>query len=307
MKHSWKRELLFDRCTQCGYRLSARDALLNPHILDEECKPVTKTTKSPGVGIDMIPWSVLSSPLICTDGKERKLYGPGRLPDWAIREFITITNFVDYDQCPKGVVSYGLSSAGYDMRVGSHFKVFTNAWCEKVSPHNISDKCFQTRVVGACFTGPGGERATHDWDEGKPSPSREGQLMYSCKRCPAWTHFLREVEDAGSILIPPNCFALAETTEHISIPRNVMCICLGKSTYARCGINMNFTPFEPGWRGIVTVEIINATPCPVEIFAGQGIGQCLFDLMAGEPERAYSDKTNAKYQDQTGLTLPTVK
>lgn len=273
-------------------------------------------SKPKGVGIESIDLHKMTDPtsdssfwprrrMYGDQGKVGFLYGPGRLPDWAIREFITIENFVDYGECPSDVVSYGLTSAGYDLRVGYHFKVFTNAWCERVSPRNISDKCFITHNIHPC----------HEWTHGGKRDA-EGVMRVTvvCKNCGK-----ERPEDGGgkevcpkhkqppSIPIPPNCFALAETIECLYVPRNVQVTCLGKSTYARCGINMNFTPFEPGWFGIVTVEIINATPCPVEIFAGQGIGQALFDLTAGEPEKAYGDKANAKYQGQIGLTLPKVK
>lgn len=209
-----------------------------------------KPTADPGVGIPPEEWPEA-----------------GILPDWAIREFITISNFVDYDECPPGVVSYGLTSAGYDLRVGYKFKVFTNARCAVVDPKNMKDAVF------------------FDFD----LTPRDGVAV------------------ADHVLIPPNSFALAETIETLHIPRNVVCWCIGKSTYARCGINMNFTPFEPGWWGVVTVEIINATPLPVKIYAGEGIGQAQFFLLTGSPEKSYGEKKNAKYQGQTGLTLPSVK
>lgn len=222
------------------------------------------------------------------------------LPDWAIREFITITDFVDYDESPPGTVSYGLTSAGYDIRVGGNFKVFTNARCETVSPKKISRDSY----IDFDLTG-------HDWQEIGHSLGWK-----KCRGCECMTSDMPKArfrcanpkpDTVNTIKIPPNCFALAETVEVLYIPRNVVCWCIGKSTYARCGINMNFTPFEPGWFGVVTVEIINATPLPVEIYAWEGIGQAEFFLMAGRPERAYGDKKNAKYQGQTGLTLPFVK
>jgi len=218
------------------------------------------------------------------------------LPDWAIRQFITIEDFVDYDDCPPNVVSFGLSSAGYDLRVSGRFKVFTNANCETVSPRRINPGSFVDRDV----TG-------HTWHT---------QLLADaiCTRCGcnkserlAQLRCKHAKEDLSPVItIPPNSFALAETVERLHIPTNVSCLCLGKSTYARCGIIMNFTPFEPGWRGIVTVEISNSTPLPVEITAWQGIGQAQFSLTVGRPERTYAQKKNAKYQDQTGLTLPRV-
>lgn len=230
----------------------------------------------------------------------------GVLPDWAIREFITIRNFVDYDDCPSGVVSYGLTSGGYDIRVGYKFKVFTNANCAIVDPKNFDESAFLAKDLTpvphvfraskeACF----GEPKSVDGLDGYCGTC--GQRINADDKTPC------SASPAPSILIPPNSFALAETIEHLSIPCNVMCVCLGKSSYARVGINLNFTPFEPGWRGIVTVEIINGTPLPVRVHAGEGIGQALFFAMASVPEKSYGEKKNAKYQDQTGLTLPMVK
>ena len=106
-------------------------------------------------------------------------------------------------------------------------------------------------------------------------------------------------------LIPPNSFALAETIEYLEIPRDVLAICLGKSTYARCGIIVNVTPLEPEWRGRVTIEISNTTPLPAKIYAGEGIAQMLFFRAADLCRTSYADK-KGKYQDQTGLTLPFV-
>jgi len=217
--------------------------------------------KPQGVGIQKVDFELLKRYAALTQRGE--IQPSGVLPDWAIREFITIDKFVDYNESIPGTISYGLTSAGYDIRVGYNFKVFTNAECATVDPKNMSKAVFRD--------------------------------------------FILPPEQPGHILIPPNSFALAETVETLYIPKNVVCWCIGKSTYARCGINMNFTPFEPGWWGVVTVEIINATPLPVKIYAGEGIGQAEFFLMAGTPEKGYGDKKNAKYQGQTCLTLPTVK
>jgi dCTP deaminase len=230
----------------------------------------------------------------------------GVLPDWAIREFITIRDFVDYDECPKGKISYGLTSGGYDLRVGYKFKVFTNANCAIVDPKDFDPSAFLSKDLTP---------VRHNFVEepeacmGEPE-SVDGFDGY-CKACGRRINKdnaepCESKSPVPSILIPPNSFALAETIEHLSIPNNVMCLCIGKSTYARVGINLNFTPFEPGWRGIVTVEIINGTPLPVRIHAGEGIGQALFFMMASPPDKSYGDKKNAKYQDQTGLTLPKV-
>lgn len=281
--------------------------------------------KPQGVGIDAIPvrsmlafgvrhGHVVPDPLDAEYADLAAVLPPvvvgGLLPDWAIRQFVTIEGFVDYDDCPDGVVSYGLTSAGYDIRVGGRFKVFTNANVETVSPKNIPDDAF----VGRDLTG-------HNWHTRAEDRPRGVKVCTQCGaeswmergrvRCrpdvPPRDVVIHPDGVKTSIKIPPNSFALAETVEVLHIPRNVSVLCLGKSTYARCGIIMNFTPFEPGWFGVVTVEITNSTPLPVEIFAYQGIGQAQYSLTFGNPEKAYGEKKNAKYQGQTGLTLPTVK
>lgn len=112
--------------------------------------------------------------------------------------------------------------------------------------------------------------------------------------------------EGDSCLIPPNSFALAETVEYLEIPRNMLGICVGKSTYARCGIIVNVTPLEPEWRGRVTIEISNTTPLPAKIYAGEGIAQIIFLEAATPCEKSYADK-KGKYQDQPGLTLPFVQ
>jgi dCTP deaminase len=182
--------------------------------------------------------------------------GPmGVLPDWQIRRDIKIEPFEEGRARP-GVISYGVTSYGYDVRVGRHFKVFTNALCAVVDPKNFDPRSFV------------------------------------------------DVE-GDSCLIPPNSFALAETIEYFEIPRDILCICLGKSTYARCGIIVNVTPLEPEWRGRITIEISNTTPLPAKIYAGEGIAQILFLRGEAVCRTSYADK-KGKYQDQKGLTLPFV-
>lgn len=156
----------------------------------------------------------------------------------------------------KGVISYGVSSYGYDIRVANEYKIFTNVNSTIVDPKN-----FESRNV---------------------------------------------VEHKGEIcIVPPNSFALARTIEYFKIPRNVLAICLGKSTYARCGIIVNVTPFEPEFEGHITIEISNTTPLPAKIYSNEGIAQVLF--FSGDEECAvsYKDK-NGKYQKQTGITLPRI-
>jgi dCTP deaminase len=157
-------------------------------------------------------------------------------------------------QIKKGIISYGLSSYGYDIRVADEFKVFTNVNTTIVDPKNFDQRSLAD-VKG--------------------------------KFC----------------LIPPNSFVLARTVEYFKIPRNILTICLGKSTYARCGIIVNVTPFEPEWEGYATLEISNTTPLPAKIYANEGIAQIIF-LEADEIcEVSYKDK-KGKYQAQKKITLP---
>ncbi len=148
------------------------------------------------------------------------------------REHQMIEPFVD-DQVRAGVISYGVSSYGYDVRVGDEFKVFTNVYNTVVDPKNFDPKSFVDIKADVC-------------------------------------------------IIPPNSFALASTIEYFRIPRDILTVCLGKSTYARCGIIVNVTPFEPEWEGHVTIEISNTTPLPAKIYANEGIAQVLF-FQSDEP------------------------
>ncbi len=188
------------------------------------------------------------------------------LSDSQIREMVRIEPFETNGKRP-GRVSYGLSSYGYDVRVGTLFKVFTNVDLSGsgaqavVDPKNFSDDMFVTINT---------ERTGRD-----------------------------------HIVIPPNSFALAETVETISVPRNVLALCVDKSTYARCGIIVNVTPLEPEWRGKVTLEISNTTPLPAKIYANEGIAQVVFIKADRVCNVSYADK-GGKYQDQAGLTLPRV-
>jgi dCTP deaminase len=158
-------------------------------------------------------------------------------------------------QVREGVISYGVSSYGYDMRVAPEFKIFTNVLSSIVDPKNFDPRSF--------------------------------------------------VEFDGDVcIVPPNSFALARSVEYFRIPRNVVTITVGKSTYARCGIITNVTPFEPEWEGHVTLEISNTTPLPAKIYANEGIAQVLF--FEGEPPiTSYRDK-QGKYQAQRGITLPRI-
>jgi dCTP deaminase len=169
------------------------------------------------------------------------------------REHRMIEPFEDR-QVREGVVSFGLSSYGYDIRVADEFKVFTNINNTLIDPKNFDPLSFVDIRSNTC-------------------------------------------------IVPPNSFALARTIEYFRIPRDVLTVCLGKSTYARCGIIVNVTPFEPEWEGHVTIEISNTTPLPAKIYANEGIAQVLF-FQGDEPcEKSYKDK-KGKYQAQRGVTLP---
>lgn len=152
------------------------------------------------------------------------------------------------------IISYGVSSYGYDVRCANEFKIFTNINSAIVDPKAFDESSFVDVVSDVC-------------------------------------------------IIPPNSFALARTVEYFRIPRDVLTICLGKSTYARCGIIVNVTPLEPEWEGHVTLEFSNTTPLPAKIYAHEGVAQMIF-LGADEPcMTSYRDRAG-KYQKQTGVTLP---
>ena len=157
-------------------------------------------------------------------------------------------------QVRKGVISYGVSSYGYDMRVAREYRIFTNVLNSIVDPKAFDPKSF--------------------------------------------------VEYEGDVcIVPPNSFALARSVEYFRIPRNILTVTVGKSTYARCGIITNVTPFEPEWEGYVTLEISNTTPLPAKIYSNEGIAQVLFFEGNEPPQVSYKDK-GGKYQSQVGVTLP---
>lgn len=167
-------------------------------------------------------------------------------------------------QVANGQISYGPSSFGYDARAGYEWKIFTDVLGAVVDPKNQDERAYHS------------VRAVEVEDV-------NGQIAYK------------------PIIIPPNSYALTHTIEFFDLPRNVTCVCIGKSTYARCGIHVNVTPLEAGWRGQVTVEISNATRLPVKVYPGEGIMQVLF-FEGEDPWVSYADR-KGKYQDQEGITL----
>ena len=166
-----------------------------------------------------------------------------------------IEPFVE-SQVREGVVSFGLSSYGYDIRVADEFKIFTNINNTVIDPKAFDPRSFVDVQADVC-------------------------------------------------IVPPNSFALARTIEYFRIPRDVLTLCLGKSTYARCGIIVNVTPFEPEWEGTATLEISNTTPLPAKIYANEGIAQVLFFQSDERCETSYADK-KGKYQAQRAVTLPRI-
>jgi dCTP deaminase len=156
-------------------------------------------------------------------------------------------------QTGKGIISYGVSSYGYDMRIADEFKIFSGTNTAVIDPKSLDQTSFTDFKGGVC-------------------------------------------------ILPPNSFVLGRSVEYFRIPRDVLVICLGKSTYARCGIIVNVTPLEPEWEGYVTIEISNTAPVPVRVYANEGIAQVLFLGAAEVCEKSYADKAG-KYQAQKGITL----
>ncbi len=164
-----------------------------------------------------------------------------------------IEPFVD-SQVRDGVISYGVSSYGYDIRVADEYKIFTDVFAATVDPKHFDPKSM--------------------------------------------------VDFKGEVcVIPPNSFVLAKTVEYFRIPRSVLTVCLGKSSYARCGLIVNVTPFEPEWQGYVTLEISNTTPLPAKVYSNEGIAQVLFFEADEVCEVSYADK-KGKYQNQQSIVLP---
>jgi len=170
-------------------------------------------------------------------------------------EFKMIEPFEE-KQIKKGVISYGLSSYGYDIRLSDEFKIFTNVFNSIIDPKNFDPKSF---------------------------------VDYKGETC----------------VIPPNSFILGRSIEYIRMPRKILGICIGKSTYARCGIIVNITPIEAEWEGEITIEISNTTPLPVKVYAYEGIAQLIFFESDEECEESYKDK-KGKYDKQLGIVLPKI-
>ncbi len=179
------------------------------------------------------------------------------MPDTWIRAMAAESGMIEpfvEAQKREGVISFGLSSYGYDARVADEFRIFTNVDNAVVDPKAFSEASFVKRTTDVC-------------------------------------------------IIPPNSFVLARTVEYFRIPREVLVVCLGKSTYARCGIIVNVTPLEPEWEGHVTLEFSNSTPLPAKVYANEGACQFIFLKGEGPCEVSYADRAG-KYMKQQGVTLP---
>ena len=190
---------------------------------------------------------------------DSRLAGGKLLIDREIKEYVRKHKMLDpfSDRLNSdGVISWGLSSMGYDIRIADEFKIFTNVWNSMVDPKKFDEKSF---------------------------------VDFKGKEC----------------VIPPNSFAPARTVEYFRIPRNVLTICCGKSTYARCGLIVNVTPFEPEWEGYAVLEVSNTTPLPAKIYANEGIAQVLFFASEEPCEVSYADR-KGKYQKQQNIVLPKI-
>jgi dCTP deaminase len=253
----------------------------------------------------------------------------GILCDRQIEREVGITPF-DKGEKKDGKISSGLTSYGYDARVGYKFRVFKPYPAESIDPKNFNPAMLEDVDL----------TPVHRWEERNPG-------VFHCQACHVNANVPGKVECdrrpchgvRSYILIPPHSFVLAETVETFTIPRDVLCVVVGKSTLARCGLIVNCTPLEPEWTGKVTVELSNTTPLPMRVYAGEGIMQCLFFRSDGHRQvlaeilqdkilprdypytitaamtgnspapmtcrTSYADK-KGRYQSQTGLTLPTV-
>lgn len=188
---------------------------------------------------------------------------PGIMPDHWIREQALSSGMIEpfaekqnREADGQKIISYGLSSYGYDARCSNEFMIFTNVDNAIVDPKNFSPQSFVEREADVC-------------------------------------------------VIPPNSFVLTRTVEYFRIPKDVLVVCLGKSTYARCGLIVNVTPLEPGWEGHVTLELSNTTPLPAKVYANEGIAQFLFFKGSSACDVSYADRSG-KYMSQRGVTLPRI-
>jgi dCTP deaminase len=186
------------------------------------------------------------------------------ISDKSIRELVRVHQMIDpfvdgqvrTNEKEEKIISYGLSSYGYDARLSDEFKIFTNINSSIVDPKALDNKSLVDRKSEVC-------------------------------------------------IIPPNSFVLGRTVEYFRIPRDVLVLCVGKSTYARCGVIVNVTPLEPEWEGHVTLEFSNTTPLPAKIYSGEGVCQFIFFKASEVCEVSYADR-KGKYMRQTGVTLPTI-
>lgn len=261
----------------------------------------------------------------------------GVLSDWQLKRDVKVEPMEDAIR-REGKISWGVGSYGIDMRVGYVFKVFSPINATEIDPKNFDERCLVTVDLTPKYE--------HHWEDLECLDANHNPTIGKhCAVCGAWKDTPSEhkyqcpKKQPNYILIPPHSFALGESVEYFEIPRDTLCIVIGKSTYARCGIVVNCTPLEPEWKGKVTIEISNTTPLPARIYCGEGIAQCVFIRSDGciekrsdfwglqvinglklawseqdeEDEKklitegtcqvSYADK-RGRYQNQTGITLP---
>jgi dCTP deaminase len=280
----------FEHCIHGGFRLGPRQAcplddVVDNILLDQSRCPfvfnIARPAEKQPTGRMLLPWRTVVNLGVVQYHKQLRQHVSARL-DWNagawprgavrrerkarimsiksdrwIREQALQHGMIEpfsEKQVREGVISYGLSSYGYDLRVSDEFKIFTNVNSAIIDPKAFDERSFVS-------------------------------------------------VQAESVIVPPNSFALARSVEYFRIPRDVISICVGKSTYARCGIIVNVTPFEPEWEGYVTLEISNTTPLPARVYANEGLCQILF-FQGDEPcEVSYADR-KGKYQKQQGIVLP---
>lgn len=258
----------------------------------------------------------------------------GCLVDWQLKRDVKVEPMEDAIR-REGKISWGVGSYGIDMRVGYVFKVFSPINATEIDPKNFDERCLVTVDLTPKYE--------HQWEDLECLDANHNPTIGKhCAVCGAWKDTPSEhkyqcpKKQPNYILIPPHSFALGESVEYFQIPRDTLCIVIGKSTYARCGIVVNCTPLEPEWKGKVTIEISNTTPLPARIYCGEGIAQCVFLRTDGRTEMNTHDITNlydhlsigrlipnhwlehehnstckvsyadkaGRYQNQTGITLP---
>lgn len=281
-------------CVDCGQTMAGMT-----RVMDMNCPGPPKSYTLKEVVPPVFPKHITED-----KSPESPFKHAGLMPDWMIERDVKIVPFKKGIDRP-GVISFGLTSYGYDIRAAYKWRIFTNTFGAVIDPKNFDTKAFVEIEV------PEHALQRHQFARSNPfNPSENYLRCQLCNElydlntynneCPKHPNNWRE-----PVLIPPNSFALTESLEYLEIPRDVLVIVVGKSTLARCGLIVNVTPLEPEWRGHVTMEVSNTSTLPVKVYPGEGLAQFLFFRAAAPCERSYADK-KGRYQDQKGITLPKV-